>query len=176
MVADRSDLFARLCREHGGKTLVIELARGVHVVQPMATFHIAGGIEHTLEVADTYSSAYCEAGFSIVRRKIEFDLYAARRQSLDALYVEWHGRIEVGTDRLGNLRLLCEQSGAHLSRNAMSRTHRRFITVREANEAGLQARVGVLQACLAADGWVIERERWEGVAFDSNLALDQGWL
>lgn len=176
ITATRSGSFAELCKSLGGKALVIELSRGLHGVQPMATFHIPGSVEQAQAAAESFSCAYLDAGFSIVRRKIEFDLHETRLPQPEARYFEWHGRVNVADGELEYLRALCEPSDAHLSHNALRRAQHRFITIRAGAVPKLEAGVAKLRSELTTAGWAIERERWEGVAFDSNLQLDQGWL
>lgn len=176
LLADRSEPFAALCKALGGKALVIELSRGAHTVQPMATFHMPGCIDQVHAAADGLSTRFNDAGHMIVRRKIEFDLHAAPSTLPAAQYVEWHGRVQVADAQLEDLRALCERSGAHLSHNALRHSQRRFMTVRADSAQMLAAQVSRLRTTLAAAGWMIEHDRWEGVAFDSNLQLDQGWL
>lgn len=176
IAASQLDSFAQRCHAVGGKALIVELSRGVHAVQPMATFHLQGNLAKVQAVADELCDAFNSAGYAMVRRKIEFNLHGSALHRPAAQYVEWHGRVSIAQTELDDLQDLCGRWGAHLSRNSLRGGDRRFVTVRANTVTGLEAQVAGLRAHLIAAGWVPDRDCWEGVAFDSNLQLDQGWL
>ena len=77
---------------------------------------------------------------------------------------------------------LCESHGAHLSRNAFRQTagdrEERFVTLRTyaVGDQTSQRQLAALLDCLAAvEEDVIETES-EYCVYDSNIALDAGWL
>ncbi|MDQ1922068.1 hypothetical protein [Massilia pseudoviolaceinigra] len=163
----------------GAKPMVIELARGVHPVQPMLTLCRDGALEEVVRFAQALAGQAAQSGFEVVRCKIEQDASAdvIRTPGARHHYVEWHGRMVVPEPIRMQLAALSEQYGAHLSNNAIRGGDIRYVTLRETGgHAALRRRVAALSDAIAAQGWVIGKQQWESVVFDSNLTLDSGWL
>jgi len=159
----------------GGKAMVIELARGVTPLQPMLTLGKAGALEDVIRFAQVLSRDLSGFGYEVLRCKIEQDANAS--QEAPHHYFEWHGRVEVlEADRL-QLAKVCQEYGGHLSQNAQRGSNKRYVTVRETNDyQQLAFRVDALRAAMGEQGWEVSKQQWERVVYDSNLALDSGWL
>lgn len=159
----------------GGKAMVIELARGATPLQPMLTLGKSGKLDEVIHFAQMLSQELSELGYQVLRCKIERD--AAACHEAPHHYFEWHGRVEVvEADRL-RLAEVCQEYGGHLSQNALRGTNKRYVTVRETDDyPRLMSRVSVLRAGISEQGWEVSKQQWERVVYDSNLALDSGWL
>ncbi|NHZ66650.1 hypothetical protein [Massilia genomosp. 1] len=173
------DALARFAAATGAKPMVIALARGSHPVQPMLTLCRAGHLDEVIAQALALAGQATQAGFEVVRCKIEQDASPDAQALAHARhhYFEWHGRMLVPEPIRPQLAALCAPFGAHLSNNAIRGGDLRYVTLRETGgHAGLRARVAGLTGALAAHGWTLEKQQWESVVYDSNLALDKGWL
>ncbi|MDQ1833382.1 hypothetical protein [Massilia scottii] len=171
--------FDRYAASIGARPMVIELARGDHPVQPMLTLCRDGGLDEVVRFSQALAGQAAQSGFEVVRCKIEQDASAhvlcvqGGRQH----YFEWHGRMVVPEPIRRQLAALSEQYGGHLSNNAVRGGDIRYVTLREMGDfAALRRRVAALADAIAAQGWVIGKQQWESVVFDSNLTLDSGWL
>ncbi|WP_146151944.1 hypothetical protein [Ahniella affigens] len=164
------------------KLLLIELERGTFPVQPMLSWRQAGDLGETLRHAASLSQRLNDAGFEVVRVKIEVDL--ARIGIQPACYAEAHFKIRARPADWPRLSALSTAHGAHLSRNAWSRdttsrddhSERRFVTLRHTDPRQAGAHFVAFETVLAGDGWEIESRTFEAVLFDDNLRLDEGWL
>ncbi|NHZ89562.1 hypothetical protein F2P45_11125 [Massilia sp. CCM 8733] len=171
--------FARFAAAIEAKPMVIALARGRHPVQPMLSLCRAGTIDQAIAFAQALAVQAAQAGFAVVRCKIEQDASPDTRPVAGERhhYYEWHARMAVPEPIRLRLAALCAPFGGHLSNNAIRGGDIRYVTLRETGEhAGLRSRVDELRGALDAHGWTIEKQQWERVVFDSNLALDKGWL
>lgn len=159
----------------GGKAMVIELARGDTPLQPMLTLGKTGKLDEVIRFAHTLSDDLSRFGYQVLRCKIEQDANAGREGAHH--YFEWHGRVEVlETDRL-RLAEACQEYGGHLSHNAIRGSNKRYVTVRETDDyRQLALRVAELRAAMGEQDWEVSKRQWERVVYDSNLALDSGWL
>jgi len=159
----------------GGKAMVIELARGDTPLQPMLTVEKAGMLDEVIRFAQMLSHQLFRSGYQVLRCKIEQDANAS--QEAPHHYFEWHGRVEVlEADRL-QLAKVCQEYGGHLSQNAQRGSNKRYVTVRETNDyQQLAFRVDALRAAMGEQGLEVSKQQWERVVYDSNLALDSGWL
>ncbi len=155
--------------------MVIELARGDTPLQPMLTLGKAGKLNEVIRFAQMLSRELSESGYQILRCKIECDAVAAHEASHH--YFEWHGRVEVLELDRARLALVCQEYGGHLSQNAIRGSNKRYVTVRETDDyPQLGSRVAALCAAIGEQGWEVSKQQWERVVYDSNLALDFGWL
>ncbi len=155
--------------------MVIELARGATPLQPMLTLAKAGELEEVVRFAQVLSRDLSESGYDVLRCKIEQD--AAARQDAPHHYFEWHGRVEVLEPARKRLAEVCQEYGGHLSQNAIRGSNKRYVTVRETGDCQqLVSRVADLRAAMSEQGWEVSKQQWERVVYDSNLALDSGWL
>jgi len=166
------EAFVACCAQLGGKALIVELARGEHQIQPMLTYHADGTLGVLLVLAEQLGDAMRLNGYVPVRCKIEVELNATA-PDLDAHYLEWHGRVCIDA-AIEALAGVCARYGAHLSRNAIHSSGCRYITMREGVMSLLARKVSALLHDLQDGGWLVERERWEGVVHDSNVKLDCG--
>lgn len=159
----------------GGKAMVIELARGDTPLQPMLTLGKTGKLDEVIRFAQTLSRELSQSGYQVLRCKIEQDANAGPEAAHH--YFEWHGRVEVlEADRL-RLAEACREFGGHLSHNTIRGSNQRYVTVRETGDyRQLAVRVADLRAAMSGQGWEVGRQQWERVVYDSNLALDSGWL
>ncbi|WP_254513516.1 hypothetical protein [Anatilimnocola floriformis] len=175
----------------GMKWLWIELERGANRSQPMLTARARGSLPQVMSNVRIETSTLAEAGLSVVRVKIEAEptaqgipqtCAAAIREPADR-YFEFHLKLLLaeGTD-LRSLKEFTQPHGAHLSRNARRRRddglEERFITQRCSTMGQIEARAAwqqLLQDLQRAEYELLEAEE-EYVVYDSNLALDAGWL
>lgn len=173
--------FVAACGELQAKPLLIELARGACPTQPML-----GKVVHqpdlaaALAVAAADSAYLRQRGLLTTRIKVETD---ARHPQLAtptagpgfAPYFEWH--CKVAYLHQAELRVLCEQHGAHLSANALrGESATRFVTLREFGPAAeFERRVAALSTALH-QRWPLLKQEAECCLYDSNQALDAGWL
>lgn len=184
--------FERWCRERGMKCVRIVLARGRRCEQPMATWRRRGTCRSAMiEEAHARAAEARAAGWQVVRVKLETapgnedvpatDEEAQRRP--EGHYFEHHVKLRrpVGAGREGLL-ALCQAHGAHLSRNALrlaSEGHEeRFVTLRTCavGRASSLLRLDALIEALDGAGEHIEERESEYCVYDTNLALDEGWL
>lgn len=173
--------FEALCQRVGGKALVIELARGQHCQQPMLSLVTADAdAPAALARGRALAAEFGAAGYPVRRTKLEVLAWGAAQvrpaAPAGSAYYEWHGRVRC--EPLPELRAWCEQYGAHLSANALrNRPGVRFVTLREFGPAARFAeRVAALRAGLAAGGWAPAKQQAEFCFYDSQVALDAGWL
>lgn len=186
------DVFRAWCEVERCKCTHIVLARGVQVEQPMATWrHDDTVLPDVLAEATDRAQDLQLAGFVVRRLKIEAD--PANEDvpitDADALlrpsgnYFEHH--IKLKRDVAAGRELLlrgCLDHGAHLSRNAWREPvegfEERFVTLRSYRMGRLtsEQRLQRLLATLAEIGEQIIDVESEYAVYDSNLALDAGWL
>ena len=173
--------FAAACRHLHAKPLLIELARGATATQPMLGKVVRQPNLATAVAAATADAAYLQQqGFAPVRLKLETapayqHLGAPEAGPGYAPYFEWHGKVPY--ERAADLLALCLQHGAHLSANALATSAgTRFVTLRElGGRVAFEARVAGLAGALAG-GWPLLKQEAECCLYDSNAALDAGWL
>lgn len=134
--AERLDGFVAACRQLQAKPLLIELARGVVTQQPMLSkVQPLPDLAAALALAAEDARQLQAAGFAVQRVKVEVPPEAAHLATPAAgpayqPYFEWHGK--VAHQQPAQLRVLCEQHGVHLSRNALKHDPlARFVTLRE---------------------------------------------
>lgn len=186
--AGDADGFATWCRGRGLKCVRIVLARGATADQPMATWRRADTTLPAVRAeAERLAADATAAGFAVVRLKVEVDPGNADVPQKDAeavpgLYFESHVKLRLPTGAPSDgLLAACERHAAHLSRNAFREGggwQERFVTLRGygVGWATAAARLGDLLAALAAAGESVVEHEAEYCVYDSNLALDAGWL
>lgn len=188
---DDAKLLHKWSANHGLKCLHIVLDQGATPSQPMLTRHGGGKLTQQLEIAVALCQALKTDGFSAVRIKIEVASKNPHvpQSNIEALshpcdrYFEHHIKLllESSADILP-LTELAEQHSARLSRNALQ-THsdncnERFINQRCMKMGRVEAQQKLqklLNAIACLKYTVIEVEE-EFVVYDSNLALDAGWI
>lgn len=179
--------FAETCRALGIKSILIELPEGATPVQPMTATHHRGPFEAALAEARAVAARLTEAGFQVVRVKVEALGRAPEAPETDAeaalrpdRYFELHGVVALAPgDDGGPLAALVAPFGARLSANALEgKGGRRYLTQRVygAGRATAEARFAALLAAVRAAGYPLSRVRRELTVYDSNLALDAGWV
>lgn len=184
--------FQSWCQNQNFKCVRIVLSRGDHAEQPMATWRRGNtNLPIVLEEAHRYADELNRANFSVVRVKIEAapfnDEIPVGDEDADAHdpknYFEHHVKlVRDSSASRKELLAVCEQHGAHLSRNAFHESEdgreERFVTLRtyEAGRTTSAQQLDLLMAALGELGEeVVERES-EYCVYDSNLDLDAGWL
>jgi len=174
--------FIQFCQQHDTKPLLIELAKGDFMQQPMLTKVIyTTTLNSTLQAANNYAVLLNQSGFIINRLKIEIPadcaiLYEESTKSSFSKYYEWHGKINYTEAK--KLLTLCEAHKVHLSVNALKNGNgTRFITLREfGDETTFITRIANLTNALKKGGWELIKQQAEYCIYDTNCLLDNGWL
>lgn len=185
--------FRAWCERQNLKYVEIELARGSSVHQPMATWVHAQrtSLADVAQAGRSLAKSASEAGFKVTRLKIEA---APSNQDIPITsedvvhhspqnYFEHHIKVRRDSQaRLEQLTEVSQHAGAHLSRNARrkceGRFEERFVTLRHygmgRNESNLALR-RLIQSIQEINEFIVEIES-EYCVYDSNVALDDGWL
>lgn len=172
--------FIQICEELEAKPIFIELQRGQHWQQPMATKVLqakdtAEAIIKCLPIAMRLNAK----GYKVLRTKLECPAQLAGSvfpaAGFDG-YFEWHGRIRL--EQSVKLLEICARHGAHLSQNALRHDpDHRFVTLRTyLTQQDFQDKLAQLKAELLSAGFIFQKERAEYCVHDSNFRLDEGWL
>lgn len=179
----------RWAERHGWRCLHIVLARGGSTSQPMITRRARGNLADQLLVASEHAEKLAMAGFPVMRIKVEAapsnaDVPQADGEARCAdRYFEQHIKLLLasGADEAA-LAAVAMRHGAHLSRNALCVREdghsERFVTQRCARvgRRGAQRRLDALLADLQPLGHAVLDVEQEYVVYDSNEALDAGWI
>ncbi|MBX7170563.1 MAG: hypothetical protein K1X72_06365 [Pyrinomonadaceae bacterium] len=172
----KNDDFTALCSEIGGKSLLIELAQGEFMQQPMFTTTIfEKDLEAVLRMARSLAQRFRDSEFPIQRIKVETEeIYSDNFEKLPENYFEWHGKINI--KNFPNLFEICQKHKVHLSKNSLKdEPNLRFITLREScSKEVYQKRLAKLLDDLDLEK-IIKQES-EFCVYDNNLILDKGWL
>lgn len=187
--------FLARCAALGVKPVLIELPRGARESQPMTASYHRGDLRDALEAARRLGAQLQAAGFPVARVKLEAMVrnQGVPRTDPEALglpgenYFEYHGKLRLprGDDvALALARSRCAAHGAHLSRNSRPRQgtdgafEERFVTARypQVGLAQAEERFRALQGALAAAGTPLFHRLREYTVYDSDAALDQGWM
>ncbi len=173
--------FASFCITHEAKPLLIELARGEYIDQPMMNKVVfVHSLDEALLTATGLSEQLNTNNWKVQRLKIEVPAYHAEQWTASEHafepYFEWHGKIK--GDATPELLNFCQQHRAHLSLNALKKEDNyRFITLRESESKALfHQRVDRISDNLKAAGWPLIKEVSEFCVYDNNVYLDKGWL
>jgi hypothetical protein len=186
------DAFRSWCEAQHFKCVYIVLARGAHHEQPMATWRRDSTVlPVVLAEALQRADALERGGFAVVRVKIEVEPANADVPANDSAaqlhppgnYFEHHIKLrrQLAGQRESLLRL-CVNHGAHLSRNAWREPaegfEERFVTLRSygSGRSVSAERLEGLRAALKESGEEIIEVESEYAVYDSNQALDAGWL
>lgn len=179
---NRIESFVAFCLAQEAKPVLIELAQGEYIQQPMLTkvLYCKKFVE-AQHASTTYQSLLHQEDFKVRRIKIEIPAYCATLgqweiQTSFSPYFEWHGKISF--ERPEELLQLCENHQVHLSLNALKDAQEvRFVTLREyGSQSQFEARVAHLIQALRNRGWPIHKQQAEYCLLDNNIKLDQGWL
>src|SRR4051794_31624594 len=188
---DSRERFRALCGELGVKSVLIELPQGVTRSQPMTSSYHRGDLSQAVAEVVRIAKRLRSEGFEVTRVKLEALVSNSgvpetdeEAQALPAgNYFEFHVKVTLppGAD-LHALRARCAEHGAHLSANAFKVDSdgraQRFVTVRYYGVGKVRAgeRFEALLRALTADGFTLSNKLREYSVFDSNIALDAGWI
>jgi hypothetical protein len=183
--------FRALCAELGVKCVLIELPQGQTRSQPMTSSYHRGELPAVAKEVAGIARRLREQGFTVSRLKLEALVSNPGVPATDeearawpaGNYFEFHVKVALppGAD-LEALRELCRQCGAHLSRNALKQDGdgpaHRFVTQRvygvgrERANAAFEGLLGRLSAA----GYALSNKLREYTLYDSNVAVDAGWI
>jgi hypothetical protein len=182
--------FRDACAGLGVKCVLIELPQGATRSQPMTSTYHRGDLAEVVREVAALAGAVRQAGFSVSRVKLEAvttnEGVPASDEDAALLpagnYFEFHAKVTLpkGAD-LAPLRTLCGTHQAHLSRNALESDKEgceRFVTLRvhAAGRARAEQAFDALLADLDNAGHVVTNRLREYTIYDSNRAVDAGWL
>jgi hypothetical protein len=171
--------FENICKECGGKALLIELSEGEHFLQPMSSIILYdNGLESVLQKSEVLVKRFQKEGFDIQRVKIEIppkDKFLLQLEKTATQYYEWHGKVFF--EKIEILQAICKENDAHLSKNALKNAANfRFLTIRAySDEVFFNKKVEKLIEALAEKGWAIEKQQFEFCIYDNHVQLDKGW-
>src|SRR5436190_5078768 len=188
---DERQRFRAACDELGVKCVLIELPQGQTRSQPMTSTYHRGHLPAVVQEVAGLARALAERGFPVTRLKLEAVITNTGVPQTDdearafppGNYFEFHVKVTLapGAD-LEPLRALCKEHGAHLSANALKTEEdgrsERFVTLRvygvgrDKAESTFEALVGRLVAA----GYVLSNRLREYTIYDSNIAVDAGWI
>ena len=178
-------------RRRNLKCTHIILARGTAASQPMVTRRGRGHLDAEHAAAAELADALRTEGFDITRIKIEAapgtsgvpaSTDQARKHPRER-HFEHHVKLllDAGVD-IRALTALAQLHAAHVSRNALRRRddgrEERFVTQRcfGVGRTRARARLDALVEALKLHGYPIIDVEEEFVVYDSNVALDAGWI
>src|SRR4051794_33309960 len=183
--------FRGLCSALDVKCVLIELPHGQTRSQPMsASYHRGDAADAGREVA-RLATAMADAGFTVVRVKIEAVITNTGLPRTDAEaatfpasnYFEFHVKALLGPGAdLDALRAVCDSHAAHLSSNALKRDtagqSERFVTLRAygVGRVTAEARFEALTDALTRAGFELGGRLREYAIYDSNVGVDAGWI
>jgi hypothetical protein len=173
----------------GLKCVHIVLDGGDSPSQPMLTRHGHSNLQSELEHAHQIGQDMASAGFSVTRVKIEAAPWNEEvphsdeeAQQATGQYFEHHIKLLLGAQaEIADVASVALKHGARLSRNARRARddgHERFVTQRcfGVGRGIAWQRFQELREALASLGHPVLEEEEEFVVYDSNLALDAGWI
>jgi hypothetical protein len=184
-------LLQSTAEQFGLKWSLIELARGESRSQPMLTACASGRVSEIQPLVVLQAANLARAGLSVTRVKIEASPVAIGiPHTLDEVcleppgrYFEQHIKLVLDSDLdLRSLEALATLHDAHMSRNArrqrLDGRQERFVTQRcySCGQGVAQAALQQLLRALQAANYEVMDCEAEYVVYDSNLALDAGWL
>ena len=178
-------------KAHGMKCLHILLDRGEAPSQPMLTHWGKGSLSQQKAIAESLCQDLTSAGFTVTRLKMEGSPenedvpqspMDAARHPLERHFEHHLKLLLTPAADISSLTDIAQQHHAHLSRNAL-RTRsdayqERFVTQRCCGVGLPEARqqLEALVTALTIQGYRILEVEQEFVVYDTNLALDAGWL
>ncbi|MFI9236292.1 hypothetical protein [Streptomyces sp. NPDC053079] len=183
--------FERHAAAHGLKFIHIVLDRGHTPSQPMVTLRGSGTLAAVRDDVERGARALRDAGFEVVRAKVEAAPWAEGVPESDEAavalgaryYFEHHIKLLLppGADA-APLAELASGHCAHLSRNARrvraDGRAERFVTqrCRMVGRRTAGARLDALTAAIRAAGYEMASAEREFVVYDSDASLDAGWI
>lgn len=190
--AAASPRFREACDALGVKCVLIELPAGEQVAQPMTASVHRGTLREVQDEVHGLARALLARGFDVVRTKIEAlprnaDVPASDEEAAarPAGYFEFHVKLALpagDAEALARVEAACAPHGGRLSRNANARRREgvedRFVTLRVPGlgQPAAEARFGALVGSLEALGFPVRARIREYTVYDSNVAVDHGWL
>lgn len=184
------DALRNWAEAHGLKCLHILLERGSTPSQPMLSRRGSGDLTSEFRIAEDVSRQLDVLGFPVTRIKIEAACTNRDVPATDAdakahpeQYFEHHLKLLLDPEiDMAPLASLAQEHGGHLSRNALATRpdgrEERFVTQR-CRRVGRQVasrRLDALVTILKTQGYPILDIEQEFVVFDSNGAIDDGWI
>jgi hypothetical protein len=181
------DALERFAQRHNLRFAHIVLPRGAHPSQPMLTRRARGTLAGELAHANRLAQTLRDAGFAVCRTKIEASPANADVPPFDAgdagRYFESHIKLRLPTcSDLAALAAFATARQAHLSANARrvaaGGEQTRFVTQRVQGAGCLRAvaEADALAQALTELGYAVVGVETEYVVYDSNLAIDAGWI
>lgn len=187
--AEHGKKFSTFCDEINCKPLVIHLPYGEVQEQLMTSSYHRGELLQIQQETYRICQALAQAGYKITRAKIEAmassqgvpetDEEAAELSPEN--YFEFHIKLKLPLDYDPvELDETCRRHQAHISRNALKKTphwQERFVNLRYF-KVGRQTAFQRFEDCLrdvSSKYTVIGKQR-EYAVYDSNIALDRGWI
>mmetsp|Transcript_27063 Transcript_27063/g.30180 ORF Transcript_27063/g.30180 Transcript_27063/m.30180 type:complete len:222 (+) Transcript_27063:67-732(+) len=187
------DEFKNLCKTLKCKPLYIELETGLTPTQMMTSSYHRGDITTVYAKCNEIAKKLEEGGFKVTRKKIEamFSNKGVPDTKEEILkfpstnYFEFHIKLDLTKSQSEDtsiLQKLCDNHVAHLSRNAMTKKKDggefRFVTQRMYGIGKTLAgeRFASCVDDFKKNGFVIHSSQREYAVYDSNIALDDGWI
>lgn len=173
LAAEQKNDYAALCQKHQLKPLLILLAEGVSINQPMFTYLVeADDLAGAQESLKPILTDFAIKGYPALRIKAEIDPNEEIVTQNSGLYYEWHCKI--AAENLPIAQQLCQLHGGHLSQNAL-RNGERFITIREKERAVFYRQVTQMSNAVKQSPLKILKEKFEYCIYDNHQLLDKGW-
>lgn len=182
--------FAAVCRQAHIKHILIELPEGATPVQPMTATHHPGPLDSAVSAAYATAARLSDSGFDVVRVKVEALGSSPEAPETDAealqqpdRYFELHALVALEpSDDVKALDTLVAANGGRLSTNVHKRDRDgrvlRYVTLRVYRVGRVTAnrRFASFLDAVRGAGYPLSRVRREFAVYDSNLALDAGWI
>lgn len=183
--------FRAVCVDLGVKCVLIELPAGHTRSQPMTSTYHHGDLPDVVREVSRLAGELRRRGFAPTRVKLEAVITNTGVPATDdearafpaGNYFEFHVKLALAPDAdLDALRVLCERQQAHLSSNALKRDEagrsERFVTqrVHGVGRTNAEAVFERLVTDLLAAGYTLSNRLREYTIFDSNIAIDAGWI
>ena len=183
--------FRDVCQGLGVKCILIELPNGITRSQPMTASYYHGTLEDVLAEVQSLAQAIADAGFEVTRIKVEAMIdncdIPEDDEDVQALpasnYFEFHVKVTLPGDAdVATLQVQCRQRGGHLSANTFKYQRdgqqQRFVTMRlyGVGRRSAEARFDELLQWLEGEGLKLSHKLREYTVYDTNLALDAGWI
>ncbi|HEY3898600.1 MAG TPA: hypothetical protein VGM54_08310 [Chthoniobacter sp.] len=180
-----------IAAECGLKVTHILLDRGQRPSQPMLTRHSVGTLDDALAAARGLAALLASSGLKVCRTKLEIDAINPAAPSIEGetkanpaeWYFEYHIKVLLPSlSDLEPLSKVAQRNASRLSRNAFLRRpdgqEERFLTRRfyAAVRLDVFQALTAVTADLQENGFAVLDYEAEYVVFDSNVALDAGWL
>jgi hypothetical protein len=183
--------FRETCCEIGVKAVLIELPTGRSPTQLMTGAYHRGNVQQASADVASMVRRLRAAGFAVTRVKLEAiatneDLPESDAEAIaqpGGCYFEFHLKLNLAASAdLATLTAICEDYDARLSRNAFKVQQNgrceRFVNMRLYRVGRTTAfqRFEALKQTLQGAGFEVLNQQREYAVFDSDAALDAGWL